>query len=340
MRAAVLVLVLLLHAAAVLDASPVLAGLASSASGASSGASAASPQSSADALASAEDVAALREAGYDALVDALGLGGAESAARGVKSALGSSCGLDVSSSTVYSLSKLKRTGDQSDWTTTTQSGNLVWWLNVCASTTSMHGCTSEGAGLVVINTSKRNASDEVEDEAPLDVETSQCHVLGTAPVTFSLLSSSNPKSGVRGTYSPGETCPSSGQPYELLVDFMCESSNKITAGVDPSNPCSALIRFESPHACPGKRKSGGGGLSGGWVFFIIVLVTSVVYVAAGCVYNRKHKGAETWRESCPQSPFWLDTLPGLVKDGCTYSYQVTTRLLCDRGSESDYTSVE
>jgi len=88
---------------------------------------------------------------------------------------------------------------------------------------------------------------------------------------------------------------------------------------------------------PPPRKSK---LTGGSIFLIVVAVLVVVYLLVGCTYQRAVKGVTSWKESVPNSGFWT-ALPGLVKDGTTFSWR-KTRGCFDRlrgRASSDYETV-
>lgn len=63
-----------------------------------------------------------------------------------------------------------------------------------------------------------------------------------------------------------------------------------------------------------------------------MLVVATVYVVVGCTYKWKRQGT-TGVESCPNVDFWR-TLPGLVKDGCVFSFQRARRLCGGTGGGS------
>ena len=107
-----------------------------------------------------------------------------------------------------------------------------------------------------------------------------------------------------------------------------------------STSCNYVISFPTKLACgghgPGKSGGGGGGgLSGGSVFVIIFFVVVPVYIAAGCFWNyRKSQGAGNWRDWCPNQAFWF-AIPGLVKDGCVYTYAKIKALITGGGPEEE-----
>eukprot|EP00479_Gromia_sphaerica_P009012 TRINITY_DN3663_c0_g1_i2.p1 TRINITY_DN3663_c0_g1~~TRINITY_DN3663_c0_g1_i2.p1 ORF type:complete len:143 (-),score=40.68 TRINITY_DN3663_c0_g1_i2:310-708(-) len=82
--------------------------------------------------------------------------------------------------------------------------------------------------------------------------------------------------------------------------------------------CDWTFSVDSPFACAGSGGGGGGGVSGGWVFVIILLVCSFLYIVVGFLYKTRSKGT-SGAESIPNIEFWRQ-LPGLVKDGCSYTW--------------------
>jgi len=73
-----------------------------------------------------------------------------------------------------------------------------------------------------------------------------------------------------------------------------------------------------------------------WIFIIIILVVVPVYVIGGCVYKSQKQGTRGV-ESCPNIDFWK-TVPGLVKDGFSYSFNMI-RSGCKSGGSTSYESV-
>jgi len=97
------------------------------------------------------------------------------------------------------------------------------------------------------------------------------------------------------------------------------------------NPCAnfpygATKDFTIVLKNPSGSKGAGGSMSGGTIFILIVLCGSVVYVAAGCAYNKFAKGTSGAKETCPQGDFWFN-LPGLFVEG----FRFTKRKICGGG---------
>lgn len=60
------------------------------------------------------------------------------------------------------------------------------------------------------------------------------------------------------------------------------------------------------------------GLSWGTIALIALFGLALVYLLAGCIFQRKVKGVSSLRESFPNHELWMD-LPKLVKDGALFT---------------------
>jgi len=68
-----------------------------------------------------------------------------------------------------------------------------------------------------------------------------------------------------------------------------------------------------------------GGLSGGWIFIIFLVILTFVYCVGGIAFMHFQRGA-TGLEMLPHMNFWRE-VPGLIKDGCIYSWRKTMILV-------------
>jgi len=111
---------------------------------------------------------------------------------------------------------------------------------------------------------------------------------------------------IRYTCAPTYLPPTAGQP-------------------DPDvNPPHYIIEFKGPAACAGAA-GGSGGTSWGTLFCILFPVACATYVGAGYAYNYKYREMRGV-DAVPQLEYWKQ-VPGLVKDGCKYSYEQTNILI-------------
>jgi len=84
------------------------------------------------------------------------------------------------------------------------------------------------------------------------------------------------------------------------------------------------VTFTGPLSSDGDAAAGG--LSGGSLFLILFLgVALPVYLGGGWYYNHKYKELQGV-EAVPQIEYWRQ-LPGLVKDGCIFSYKETNKFI-------------
>jgi hypothetical protein len=76
-----------------------------------------------------------------------------------------------------------------------------------------------------------------------------------------------------------------------IIDVTCGiSDNTFKIKEDKLKKGFFIANMEHPIACIGSPTPPDEGLSGGWIFIIIVLVTTLVYIATGCLYKTKKLG--------------------------------------------------
>ena len=122
--------------------------------------------------------------------------------------------------------------------------------------------------------------------------------------------------------------------YKANVAIKCGSDDLAPAGIiNVNDALEYAIGLQSRFVCNGRppTPSDGpdedGGLSGGGVFVIILSVVLVVYVG-GMVAFAYFKENKRGKDLIPHPDFW-SSIPGLVKDGCKYTYE-TARSLASR----------
>ena len=115
-----------------------------------------------------------------------------------------------------------------------------------------------------------------------------------------------------------------GQGRSVTFVYQCSQSAGAQPTASQPDPSGMhyVITFSGPAAC---AMAGGGtgskGLSWGSLFLILFPVSVVVYLSAGCYYNYKYH-EKRGIEMVPQLEYWKQ-VPGLVYDGCVFSYQQT-----------------
>jgi len=111
--------------------------------------------------------------------------------------------------------------------------------------------------------------------------------------------------------------PIGSAPRSVDVNYVCSKTPaNPTASQGDSDSPHYTVTLTGPHACAFEWKKP---LSLGWVLIICIFVLVIVYVAAGCTYNVKMKKKAVGLGAVPQIEYWK-MLPGLVKDGCKYSW--------------------
>ena len=143
---------------------------------------------------------------------------------------------------------------------------------------------------------------------------SSCAVLGAATTQM-----------CTGDGGSNFTCQYSAGDGERSVAFVytCAAAYEPPTAKQPDpevTPAHYVITFAGPAACAGA--GGAHTTSWGTLFCILFPVGCVVYLAAGFYYNYKfleRRGAD----AIPQLEYWRE-VPGLVKDGCLFSYDQAT----------------
>jgi len=148
--------------------------------------------------------------------------------------------------------------------------------------------------------------------------------------------------GVQYTMTNGDICWIAGrqQVRTVIQVFRCKAGGGTEETVkveEDQTTCTFTITLNTGVACPGGGGGGGGsssgGISGGWIFIIILISVIPIYIGAGCLYGRTKKGL-TGVEAAPHIEFWRG-LPGLVRDGARYSWNMT-RSGCKNGTGEAY----
>ena len=120
----------------------------------------------------------------------------------------------------------------------------------------------------------------------------------------------------------------------------------------PPSSCKWTFTFNSKLVCTFPKSGGtpgsstaGHGLSGGSIFLILFFVSAFVYFVGGVLFNKYRRGM-SGVEMVPNVGFWRD-LPGLVRDGCMFSFNkvrglcggARTGSLLSKGTGSTYETI-
>jgi len=242
---------------------------------------------------------------------------------------------DVVNGVSYDISSLKSTTDLQAQDVNYASNKYMYYLNPCgiANNNPAGKCTDGKATYCQVGaTSSANLG--------------TCTMPDTGPQPASplwqLIDPNRPQLGVKVTYANGDGCNAGGgaPPKKTgVINFYCDpnSGRGYANGTVAENPsCIFTMNIVTSAVCHGGGGSGppAKGLSGGSVFLIILIVVLFLYIVAGCIYQRKKKGA-SGVESCPNIEFWRG-LPVLVKEGFSFTW-TKLRGLCGKG---EYTEVK
>ena len=138
-------------------------------------------------------------------------------------------------------------------------------------------------------------------------------------------------------------------PASSTVNVTCGSGDDTLQATQENRNCKWLFTFNSKYVC-GLPKGGGSGgaghgLSGGSIFLILFFVGGFVYFVGGILFNKYRRGL-SGSEMIPNISFWRD-LPGLVRDGCMFSFNkvrglcggARTGSLLSKGTGSTYETI-
>jgi|EP01043_Picozoa_sp_COSAG02_P037149 hypothetical protein len=107
---------------------------------------------------------------------------------------------------------------------------------------------------------------------------------------------------------------------QLTVTLECSfGAGKGTPGAVTGTAPNFNVMWKTNYACEGGAAKGGseGGGAWGMMFLIFFFLGSGMYVGGGAYYNNQTKNA-VGVQALPHLEFW-STIPGLVKDGVTFS---------------------
>ena len=118
--------------------------------------------------------------------------------------------------------------------------------------------------------------------------------------------------------------------FQLASQYVC-------GGPPPTGTNKPTDPTGGPTTNPSNQPGSGGGLTWGGVMVIILSVVLVVYVGGmvAFAYFRQNKRG---KELIPNPDFW-SSIPGLVKDGCKFSYEKARSLTSRGGSSGGYQPV-
>jgi len=136
------------------------------------------------------------------------------------------------------------------------------------------------------------------------------------------------EAGLNCTYTGGKPGTSGGPGRSVTFLYTCAHDYTPPTATQPNpvgQPLYYLLTFTGPGGCPGAALAGGGGMSWGTLFLILFPIAIGLYVGGGYYYNYKYKEMRGV-DAVPQLEYWKQ-VPGLVKDGCAFSYEQTSHFI-------------
>ena len=148
-----------------------------------------------------------------------------------------------------------------------------------------------------------------------------CASLGEFNYNNCTLTQTAGKFGLLCGFVGGSPLRTGGPERRVEIIYTCAPGNPTVQGQEvPPKSGSYVITFSGAAACGVLWVKP---MSIGWIILIMLPVLFLLYVVGGCIYNVKLVGKKPGLTAFPQIQYWK-MLPGLVKDGCKYTY-VTLR---------------
>jgi len=201
----------------------------------------------------------------------------------------------------YDFSPLMKNEGEDDYEIPKSDSSGTFYYNICGPIHQKHGMCQGQFAMTMLDLGLYCASTADETNKP----------------KWELLDPTDPGGGLKGTWM-GTQCATG--IYSTTIEFPCDPNKadgiatKAVSGGTGISDCSYLITIPSKWGCP---TGGGGGVTWGSEAILVVFVLFACYCIGGIVYNKKVKGA-SGKEMIPNVDRWL-LLPGLVRDGCTYT---------------------
>jgi len=136
---------------------------------------------------------------------------------------------------------------------------------------------------------------------------------------------SNAKAAVEQSF----VVPAAGGPEglaygETRLRVQVQETQATTLNPCASFPYGATKDFTIVIKSPGSGSLSG--MSGGTIFILIILCGSVVYIAAGCAFNKFARHTSGAKDTCPQGDFWFNVPSNFIE-----GFRFTRRKICGGG---------
>lgn len=116
-----------------------------------------------------------------------------------------------------------------------------------------------------------------------------------------------------------------GHEREVTINLKCDK-NKYPGEMDgisirgTTASASLMSKCACEDSCPHPDFSIKNGLSIGSILLIVFFPLLLLYFMAGLLYNKFHKGVNSFPEMIPNHSFWGE-FPVLIKDGCVFTFR-------------------
>ena len=185
---------------------------------------------------------------------------------------------------------------------TANGGDTPYYFNLCAAITTI---TCDGAG------PSPACIQNYGQAQPPSLPTGSCASIGTYPAATSSSVGDGSNASLVLSYQGGD----GGRSFDITLS--CAPTLTPPTATDDGN-LKYGIAFGAPAICAG-ASGGRTGLSYGSLTLILSGVAAFVYIAAGIFYNHRYREVPLGVGAIPQWAYWKQ-LPGLVRDGCKFSY--------------------
>ena len=185
---------------------------------------------------------------------------------------------------------------------TATGGDTPYYFNLCAAITTI---TCDGAG------PSPACIQNYGQAQPPSLPTGSCASIGTYPAATSSSVGDGSNASLVLSYQGGD----GGRSFDITLS--CAPTLTPPTATDDGN-LKYGIAFGAPAICAG-ASGGRTGLSYGSLTLILSGVAIFVYIAGGIFYNHRYREVPLGVGAIPQWAYWKQ-LPGLVRDGCKFSY--------------------
>jgi len=224
------------------------------------------------------------------------------------------CGLQLPTGVTYDLSALDAMPGDIQIDAKVDAGNAAFFVHVCGSP--QQQCDASDCPSCNQNMQRAGVQRWAISNPP------RCAAIGDlATAQWKLQDPTKPMGGVQVNFTGGDGGRSSALQFEC--DELQTGAAIKTVKEDP--PLHYTLQISSAQACAVVRPvpKSCGSMACGSIALILLCVALCFYFCGGAAYNKKASPDKDGLELIPQWYYWQQ-LPGLVSDGCAFSYRQTS----------------